>query len=53
MFRFFERLLDPYPAAPPVTPPRGLPAFILHFSRPALPLLLVMSLLTAALSAGT
>ncbi len=51
MFRFFETLVNPYPAGEPETPPRGLGAFILHFSRPVLPLLIVMSLLTALVSA--
>lgn len=52
MFRFFETLVNPYPADEPKTPPRGLLAFILHFSRPLLPLLLAMSLLTALVSAA-
>ncbi|MBD3897231.1 ABC transporter ATP-binding protein [Halomonas sp. ML-15] len=51
MFRFFETLVNPYPSGEPETPPRGLGAFILHFSRPVLPLLIVMSLLTALVSA--
>ncbi|MDR5905627.1 ABC transporter ATP-binding protein [Franzmannia qiaohouensis] len=51
MFRFFENLVNPYPPGVPETPPRGLGAFILHFSRPVLPLLIVMSLLTALVSA--
>ncbi|SHF23305.1 ATP-binding cassette, subfamily B, multidrug efflux pump [Modicisalibacter ilicicola DSM 19980] len=50
MFRFFERLVDPYPQEPPKTPPRGLLAFLYHYSRPVLPLLILMSLLTAAVS---
>lgn len=28
MFKTFEKLLDPYPAEPPVTPPRGLWSFL-------------------------
>src|SRR5690554_4799012 len=52
LFRRFETLVDPYPAGRPGTPPRGLFAFILHFSRPVLPLLIVMSLLTALVSAA-
>lgn len=51
MFRFFETLVDPYPAADPKTPPGGLFSFILHFSRPVLPLLIAMSLVTALVSA--
>ena len=50
MFRFFENLLDPYPRDESGMPPRGLLAFIRHYSRPVLPWLLLMSLLTAALS---
>ncbi len=50
MFRFFETLVDVYPAQEPRTPPRGLTAFILHYARPVLPWLLVMSALTALLS---
>ncbi|WP_148254941.1 ABC transporter ATP-binding protein [Aidingimonas lacisalsi] len=52
MFRYFENLVDPYPAKEFGTPPQGLLAFILHFSRPVLPLLIVMSLLTALVSAA-
>ncbi|MDX9741216.1 MAG: ABC transporter ATP-binding protein [Gammaproteobacteria bacterium] len=51
MFRFFENLLDPYPGGEPATPPQGLLAFIRHYSRPVFPWLVLMSLLTAALSA--
>ncbi|WFM70708.1 ABC transporter ATP-binding protein [Halomonas sp. CKK8] len=52
MFRFFEDLVDPYPSGEPGTPPRGLFAFILHFSRPVLGLLVAMSLVTALVSAA-
>lgn len=47
MFRFFESRIDPYPAAQPKQPPSGLFPFLLHYSRPLLPWLAVMSLLTA------
>jgi ATP-binding cassette subfamily B multidrug efflux pump len=50
MFRFFEQRIDPYPKGEPTTPPRGLIAFLLHYSRPLLPWLLAMSVLTAAIS---
>jgi ATP-binding cassette, subfamily B, multidrug efflux pump len=50
MFRFFEQRIDPYPQGEPTTPPRGLIAFLLHYSRPLLPWLLAMSVLTAAIS---
>ncbi|MDC8803168.1 ABC transporter ATP-binding protein [Halomonas pacifica] len=52
MLGYFERLVNPYPTAAAGTPPRGLFAFILHFSRPVLPLLLLMSLLTGLVSAA-
>ncbi|WP_027947743.1 ABC transporter ATP-binding protein [Litchfieldella anticariensis] len=50
MFRFFETLVHPYPSGEPKTPPRGLLAFLHYYSRPVLPLLGVMSLLTALVS---
>jgi ATP-binding cassette subfamily B multidrug efflux pump len=28
VFRFFERLVNPYPEAVPATPPRGFVAFL-------------------------
>ncbi|TLF46065.1 ABC transporter ATP-binding protein [Halomonas urmiana] len=52
LLRYFETLVNPYPEDNRGTPPRGLFAFILHFSRPVLPLLVVMSLLTALVSAA-
>ena len=52
MFRYFERLVNPYPSGQAGTPPKGLFKFILHFSRPVLPLLLAMSLVTAMVSAA-
>lgn len=51
MFRFFEKRIDPYPAGEPATPPRRLFAFLLHYSRPLLPWLLLMSVLTGTISA--
>jgi ATP-binding cassette subfamily B multidrug efflux pump len=50
LYAFFERLIDPYPPAEPERPPEGLFAFCLHYSRPFLPWLAVMSVLTAAIS---
>ncbi|SDL19964.1 ATP-binding cassette, subfamily B, multidrug efflux pump [Modicisalibacter muralis] len=50
MFRFFESLIDPYPQDEPRTPPNGLLAFLYHYSKPVLPLLAVMSVLTALVS---
>ncbi len=52
MFRFFETLVNPYPAGQADTPPKGLFSFILHFSGPVLPLLLAMSVVTAMVSAA-
>ena len=50
MFRFFETRIDPYPAPEPHTPPAGLLRFLMHYSRPLLPWLILVSLLTATLS---
>src|SRR6185312_10188868 len=50
MFRFFERLVDPYPPEPPAMPPRGLVAFAWHYSRPVAPWLLMMAVFTAVIS---
>ena len=49
-FSFFERLVDPFPDGEPARPPSGLLPFLLHYSRPVAPWLVVMSLLTAAIS---
>ncbi|QJQ95109.1 MULTISPECIES: ABC transporter ATP-binding protein [Halomonadaceae] len=50
MFRYFERLVDPFPIDEPSEPPRGLVAFLYHYSRPVLPWLVLMALVTALLS---
>ncbi len=50
MYRFFENLIDPYPKVEPATPPRGLFPFMLHYSRPVLPWLILVSVLTALMS---
>ncbi|HSP26037.1 MAG TPA: ABC transporter ATP-binding protein, partial [Saliniramus sp.] len=50
MFRFFETLVDTYPTAEPSTPPRRLFPFVMHYARPVMPWLLLMSLLTALIS---
>ena len=52
MFRFFESLVDPYPMREPEAPPRRLWAFVLHYSRPVLPWLVAVALLTAMVSAA-
>src|ERR1700755_594991 len=51
MFRYFERLVDPYPEAPPEAPPRGFFAFLWACTRGLRRYLLAMTLLTAAIGA--
>jgi ATP-binding cassette subfamily B multidrug efflux pump len=48
---FFERLVDPYPEAPPPTPPRNFFAFLWACSQGMRPWLLGMTLLTAVIGA--
>ena len=50
MFAAFERLVDPYPAAEPEMPPKGLFAFSYHYTRPFLVPLVVMAVLTALIA---
>lgn len=50
LFTFFERRIDPFPVSEPLMPPATLMAFLLHYSRPVAPWLVLMSLLTAALA---
>ncbi len=50
MYRFFERLVDPFPSQPATMPSPKLWAFLLHYARPLAPWLLLMSLLTALVS---
>jgi ATP-binding cassette subfamily B multidrug efflux pump len=50
MFRFFENRVPPFPDGEPGQPPSGLFAFLLHYSRPVMPWLIAMSVLTAILS---
>ncbi len=52
MFRFFERLVDPYPLEHPAQPPEGLFQFCRYYTRGIEPWLLVMALLTASLAVG-
>lgn len=51
LFDYFEGRINPYPDGRVDTPPRGLMAFLWHFSRPVWPMLLWMSLFTALVSA--
>ncbi len=50
MFRFFETLIAPYPPEDGTRPPNKLLAFLYYYSRPALPYLALMALITAVLS---
>ena len=51
MFRFFETLIDPFPAGEPAVPPRRLFAFLYYYSKPVLPwLVLMFAVLTAVIS---
>lgn len=49
MLSFFERRLDPYPAAEPATPPRGFAAFLWSASLGLRPLILGMTVCTAGI----
>jgi ATP-binding cassette subfamily B multidrug efflux pump len=46
LFRRFETLIDPFPPEDGRTPPTGLLAFLYYYSRPALPWLALMGVLT-------
>jgi ATP-binding cassette, subfamily B, multidrug efflux pump len=50
IFRFFERLLNPFPDAEPVCPPNQFWAFCRHFCRGSELYLLAMALLTATVA---
>ena len=50
MFRWFEHLLDPFPATEPDEPPRSLFAFCLHYTRGAWPALIMAAVLMAAIA---
>jgi len=51
VFSAFEKLVDPYPAGDPATPPRGLAAFVWHNTRGMRPYIAVMTLATAVIGA--
>ncbi|QKC82321.1 ABC transporter ATP-binding protein [Mesorhizobium sp. NZP2077] len=50
LFNWFERRLDPFPAAEPVEPPKTLVGFCLHYTRGAWPYILVDAVLVAAIA---
>ena len=50
MFRFFESLIEPFPAAEPTQPPASLLAFCRHYTRGAEKHLLLMAILTGLLA---
>ncbi|MBX3624892.1 MAG: ABC transporter ATP-binding protein [Rhizobacter sp.] len=51
MFRFFERLVHPFPDAPPTTPPGSFSAFLWACTQGLRPYLLGMMLLSATIGA--
>src|SRR3989442_1553871 len=51
VFRYFERLVDPFPDATPTTPPRNFFAFLWACSKGVRGLLLATTLLTAVIGA--
>ncbi len=51
MFSVFEKLVQPYPEAPPTIPPRGFFAFLWDGTRGMRPYLALMTLSTAAIGA--
>ena len=51
MLRWFERRVDPFPEAPPASPPRGFAAFVWSCTKGLRPYLLGMTLLTAVIGA--
>lgn len=50
MFRYFETRIDPFPPEAPTAPPRGLLPFILHYSKPVQPWLVLMAALAASVA---
>lgn len=52
MFARFERMIDPYPAQVPETPPAGFVAFCWHYSKGVWPILAVMAFTAAVIGFG-
>lgn len=52
MFRFFERLIEPFPETRQGVPPDGFWAFVHHYIRDAVPFLAIMSVFTALIAVG-
>lgn len=52
MFGWFESRLNPYPSEEPVLPPKSLFGFCWHYSKPAVPWLLIMSVCTMLIAIG-
>ncbi len=52
MFGWFESRLNPYPLEEPTLPPKGLFAFCWHYSKSAMPWLLVMAVCTMLIAVG-
>ncbi|TGQ33271.1 MULTISPECIES: ABC transporter ATP-binding protein [unclassified Mesorhizobium] len=50
MFRWFEKRLDPFPAAEPVEPPKTLIAFCVHYTRGAWPYIILDAVLVTAIA---
>ena len=50
MFRFFEKLVNPFPPEAPEVAPSTLAAFCIHYTRGVIPHLLVMAALTACIA---
>ena len=51
MFRYFEKLLPPFPPEEPVEPPKTLVGFCLHYTKGAWPFILISAVLTAIIGA--
>ncbi|MFV0302271.1 MAG: ABC transporter ATP-binding protein [Paracoccus sp. (in: a-proteobacteria)] len=50
MFRWFESRLDPYPQEAPKMPPRRFWGFLLHYSRGAIPWLIVLAICSGTIA---